>query len=246
MLGKWRGEPEDGDFAAAVTVVGVSFGVLLGLLQVFATNHYRDTNSEAVSEATTLVSVFDEMSAFPSQVRTSAQHTLVCYMRSVVQQDWKAQEQGGAHEAPDTVVRGDRLRNLRATLPQTTRSEQSAYARITQGIGTAGTSRERLLYLSSPQIPTVLWVLVYVSTVVLMFLIVSEFRSRRKLIQHSMLAAVILLLTFEIGVLTTLDHPFGPVARVQPDPITRALTLLKAGHPEADLSSCGPPLTYSS
>jgi hypothetical protein len=61
------------------------------------------------------------------------------------------------------------------------------------------------------------------------------------------LVAVLLLLTFEIGSLVTLDHPFDPVARVQPDAMTRALGLLEAGrHGEADLRSCGPPATLSS
>ena len=167
-------------------------------------------------------------------------------MRSVVQQDWSAQEGGGSREAPDTVVRGDQLRSLRSTLPLSSPRERSAYGRVTQEIGDAGTARQRLLYLASPQIPTVLWVLVFVSAIALMFLIVSEFRSRRRIIQRTVLVAVILLLTFEIGSMATLDHPFDPVARVQPDAMSRAIALLEAGRQgEADLRACGPPAKLS-
>jgi hypothetical protein len=61
------------------------------------------------------------------------------------------------------------------------------------------------------------------------------------------LAAVVLLLTFEIGSLVTLGHPFDPVARVQPDAMTGALGLLESGRPgAAELRSCGPPATLSS
>jgi len=247
LLGKRRGEPQSGDFSDAVLLSAFSFGILLALMQVFVTNHYSDARSTAQSEATTLVSMFDDMSPFPPLVRDTARHEVVCYMRSVVQQDWKAQERGGTLEAPDTVVRGDRLRGLRDTLPETSPHEQSAYGRVTQEIGDAGTARQRLLYLASPQIPTVLWILVFVSTGVLMFLIVSEFRSRTKLIRRGVLVAVILLLTFEIGSLVTLDHPFDPIARVQPDAMTRALGLLEAGRQGAgDLSGCGPLQTLPS
>ncbi len=247
LLGKRRGEPKSGDFSDAVLLSAFSFGILLALMQVFVTNHYSDARSTAQSEAATLVAMYDDTGLFPPKVRDTARHEVVCYMRSVVQQDWKAQERGDPNEAPDTVVRGDLVRSLRSTLPESSPHEQSAYGRVTQEIGDAGVARDRLLYLASPQVPTVLWVLVFVSTSVLMFLIVSEFRSRRKLIRRAVLVAVILLLTFEIGSLVTLDHPFDPVARVQPDAMTRALGLLEAGRQgAADLRNCGPPATFSS
>lgn len=241
LLGKRRGQPQKGDFTDAVMFVGFSFGILLALLQVFATQHYSTARSEAQSEATTLVAMYDDLSLFPPHVRNPAHHELVCYMRSVIDQDWKAQERGGLSEAPDTVVRGDRLRSVRATLPTTTPREQNAYGRVTQEIGDAGTAREQLLYLASPQIPTVLWVLVFVTASALMFLIVSEFQSRRPLIHRAVLAAVALVLTFEIGSMSVLDHPFDPVARIQPSALTRGLALLSAGRQgAAEFSGCGP------
>jgi len=50
--------------------------------------------------------------------------------------------------------------------------------------------------------------------------------ANEKIIAWTIILTVILLLTFEIGSLVTLDHPFDPIARVQPDAMTRALGLL--------------------
>jgi hypothetical protein len=247
LLAKRRGQPERGDFTDSVMFVGFSFGILLALLQVFATQHFSDARSQAQSEATTLAAMYGDMGVFPPPVRVTARHELVCYMRSVVDQDWRAQERGSGIQSPDTVVRGDRLLALRNTLPTNTPREQAAYGRITQQIGDAGAAREQLLYLASPQVPTVLWVLVFVTAAALIFLIVSEFRSRAKLIQRAVLVAVVLVLTFEVGSMTVLDHPFGPVARVQPTALRHALELLAEGRQgAADFSSCGPLETFRS
>ncbi len=245
-LGKRRAEPESGELSHALTFVGFSFGLLLALLLVFVTNHYTDARDQADSEATTLVAMFDDLGLFPPHVTTAAQHAVVCYMRSVIEQDWKAQERASTSEAPDTVVRGDRVRSLRTTLPLTSRRQQSAYGRVTQEIGEAGTARQQLLSLASPQIPAVLWAVVFVSTCVLMFLIVSESQSRPIIIQRAVLTAVILLLTFAIGTLATLDHPFNSLARVQPHALTRAVGLLAAGRQgDPEFRACGPPAKLS-
>jgi Protein of unknown function (DUF4239) len=246
-VGKRRGKPESGDFTDALMFVGFSFGLLLSLLQVFVTNHYTDARTQAETEATTLAAMYDDLGLYPPPVRTAAQHEVVCYMRSVVDRDWKVQERSGAEEEPDTVVRGDRLRRLRATLPLASPRAQSAYGRITQEVGDAGSARQQLLYLARSQIPPVLWALVFVSAGIVMFLIVSEFRARRSVIRHAVLVAVLVLLTFEIGSLATLDHPFGPVARIDPGSLTRALTLLEAGRSgDPALADCGPPLRVPS
>jgi hypothetical protein len=116
-VGRRRGEPQRGDWSEALTLVGISFGFLLGLLQIFVVNHYRDTRVETDTEATTLVRTYDDLGAFPQQARKSAQHDLVCYMRSIIEEDWQRQEQGNLTQAPETVIFGDRLRGLRRTLP---------------------------------------------------------------------------------------------------------------------------------
>jgi hypothetical protein len=228
-LGRRRGEPQRGEWSEALTFVGFSLGFLLALLQIFVVNHYRDARAEADTEATTLVRFYDDLGSFPQRVRTSAQHDLVCYMRSIIEKDWQRQERGKLTQAPEAVITGDRVRALRSTLPTGSFLEQSAYSRVAQDVSDAGTARQQLLNLSDSEVPTVLWVLVFFSACTVAFLMFSEFRSRPRIAMVAVLVAMTLLLTFETGSLVTLDRPFGPVVRIQPDSLTRTLALLEAG-----------------
>ena len=246
-LRKWRGDATSGQFTNIVLFVGFIFGFLLTTLQVFATNHYSDARNQAQSEPTTLVAMYDDLGVFPAPASTAARHDLVCYMRSVVERDWKAQEREDTQEAPDTVVRGDRLRSLRNTLPQDSPVEQAAYQRVSQDLADAGTARQKLLFDAQPQVPTVLWVLVFVSAALLFFLLVSDSQSQRKIVRRIVLVAVTLLLTVEVASLAAVDRPFSPIARVEPNAMTDALALLEAGHHgEPVFRDCGPPATINS
>lgn len=207
---------------------GFAFAFLLGLLQIFVTNHYEDARSQADTEATTLVKMVVDLNVFPQRVRLSAQYDVVCYMRSVIDQDWKRQEQGIASQAPETLILGDRIRNLRRTLPLKPPIVQDAYSRFAQDVSDAGDARQSLLFLGRPTVPTVLWVLVFVSAGMLFFLIVSEFRAHPRSTRIAVLVVVTVLLTLQIGSLVSLDRPFGPIARVGPNSLTSSLGLLSA------------------
>jgi Protein of unknown function (DUF4239) len=235
-----------GQFTNIVLFVGFIFGFLVTTLQVLGSNHYSDARTHAQAEPTTLVAMYDDLGAFPPDVSATARHDLVCYMRSVVEQDWTAQEERRTQEAPDTVVRGDRLRGLRYSLPQASPAEQVAYQQVSQALTDAGTARQKLLFDSQPQVPTILWVLVFVAAAVLLFLLVSDFHSQRPVVRGTMLAAVAVLMTAEVFSLAAIDHPFSPVARVQASSMTQALALLEAGRTgDPVFQDCGPPATLS-
>ena len=58
---KRRGAAMAGQFTNIVLFVGFLFGFLLTTLQVFATNHYSDARSQAESEPTSLVTMYDDL-----------------------------------------------------------------------------------------------------------------------------------------------------------------------------------------
>jgi hypothetical protein len=222
---KRRGAAMSGQFTNIVLFIGFLFGFLLTTLQVFATNHYSDTRSEAQSEPTSLVTMYDDLGVFPPQVRTTGRRVIICYMWSVAKGDWKAQERGDTQESPDTVVWGDRLRSFRNALPQGSPATQV----ISTDLSNAGTARQQLLFLAQPQIPAILWAIVFVSGGLLIFLQVGDSQSQRKIIRRTVLAAVTVLVTVEVASLAVLDRPFSPIARIQPSAMTDAIALLEAG-----------------
>lgn len=232
-LGAWwlrrRGPDTSGQFTNTAVFVGFLFGFLLTTLQVFATNHYSDTRSQAQSEPTSLVTMYDDLGVFPPHVSATGRRDVICYMWSVADGDWKAQERGDTQESRDAVVWGDRLRSFRNTLPQDSPATQAGYSRVSTDLTNAGTARQQLLFLAQPQIPAILWVVVFVSGGLLIFLQVSDSQSQGKIARRSMLTAVIVLMTLEVASLAVLDRPFSPVARIQPTAMTTAIGLLEAG-----------------
>ncbi len=157
---KRRGAAMSGQFTNIVLFVGFLFGFLLTTLQVFATNHYSEARSQAQSEPTSLVTMYDDLGTFPAHVRATGHRTIICYMWSVAEGDWKAQERGDAQESPATVAWGDRLRNFRNALPQ----DSPATQEISADLSNADNARQQLLFLAQPQIPAILWAIVFLSS----------------------------------------------------------------------------------
>jgi hypothetical protein len=169
--------------------------------------------------------MYDDLGVFPPRVRTAGHRVIICYMWSVAERDWKAQEREDTQESPDTVAWGDRLRDFRNKLPQ----DSPATQQVGTDLSNADSARQQLLFLARPQIPAVLWVIVFVSGGLLFFLQVSDSQARRKIIRRTVLTAVTVLMTVEVASLVILDRPFSPVARIQPSAMTAAIGLLEAG-----------------
>jgi hypothetical protein len=232
-LGAWwlrrRGTDTSGKFTNTAVFVGFLFGFLLTTLQVFATNHYSDARSQAQSEPTSLTTLYDDLGVYPPHVRTTGHRDVICYMWSVAKGDWKAQERGDAQESPQTVMWGDRLRAFSNTLPQNTPATQAGSGRVSTDLTNADNARQQLLFLAQPQIPAILWIVVFVSGGLLIFLQVSDSQSQGKIARRTMLTAVVVLMTLEVASLAVLDRPFSPVARIPPTAMTSAIGLLEAG-----------------
>jgi hypothetical protein len=239
-LGAWwlkrRGAGEPGQFTNIVVFVGFLFGFLLTTLQVFATNHYDDARTQAQAEPTSLVTMYDDLAVFPPHVRAHGERTLICYMWSVADADWKAQERGDNEESSDALVWGGRLRTFRDKLPQDSPETQ----RISADVTSAGTARQQLLFLARPQIPAILWVVVFVSGGLLIFLQVSDADSHGKIVWRTTLIAVIVVMTLEVTSLAVLDRPFSPISGIQPTAMTDAIGLLTAGRTDLPtMHECG-------
>jgi hypothetical protein len=88
---------------------------------------------------------------------------------------------------------------------------------------------------------------VFVSSGLLFFLQVSDSQAQRKIIRRTVLTAVTVLMTVEVASIAVLDHPFSPIARIQPSAMTDAIALLEAGRPgEPTQHDCGLSATTSS
>ena len=231
------GPPE---YSVVLGFVGSAYGLLLGLLVVFAVGHYSDAGQQAENEATSLVSLYDALNVYPPQTRVGTQHELVCYMRSIVADDWPSMESGATTETPRALAFGDRLRATARGLPVAGRRQASAYSRAAKLLTKADQSRQQLLFLTEPEIPTALWVVIYVGAFLLVFLIASSYiaEPRGRVIA---LGSLTVLLTVVLAVLGILDRPFGGEAGLPPDQLQQGLDLLSEHTNPATMRPCTEP-----
>ena len=220
-----RKSDESPEFQVVLGFVGSAYGLLLGLLVVFAVGHYSDTRREAQKEASSLVALWDTLDVYPRETRDAAHHDLICYMRAIVDEDWPAMERGSRFEDPRTLAYGDRVRAGVRGLPLDDDRQRSAAGRASGFITDAGASRQQLLFFTEPEVPTVLWVLIYAGAFLLVFLLGTHYADR----PHGRITALgsaAALLTVVVVVLTMLDNPFSAGARVQPHSMSDAIDLV--------------------
>jgi hypothetical protein len=216
------------EYQSALQFVGAAYGLLLGLLVVFAVGHFSDVRHESQQEASSLVALHDTVSVYPPETRDPVQHDVICYMRSIVDDEWPSMERGRDLETPRTLAFGDRVRADVRNLPSGDPMQGSAYGRAGTLITDAGQSRQRLLFFTQPEIPVALWVVIYVGAS-LVFLLLTFHYATRPAGRVAALGSVALLMTVVVGVLGMLDQPFGIGAHVQPDQMRQAVDLLLTG-----------------
>src|SRR5215211_5526718 len=142
------GDDEPPDYRVVLGFVGPAYGLLLGLLVVFAVGHYSDARHRAEDEATSLVALYDALSVYSPDTRESARHDLICYMRSIVADDWPSMHRGNTTEAPRTLAFGDRVRSDIRRLPLASARESSAYGRSVSLMTDASEARQQLLFFT--------------------------------------------------------------------------------------------------
>ncbi len=219
---------ESHEYQVVLGFVGSAYGLLLGLLVVFAVGHYSDTRRETQKESSSLVALWDAFDVYPRETRDATRHDLICYMRAIVADDWPAMERGSRLEDPRTLAFGDRVRAGVRGLPLDDDRQRSAYGRATSLIGDADASRQQLLFFTEPEVPTVLWVLIYVGAFLLVFLVGTHYAERQRGLLTA-LGCVTALLTVIVVVLSLLDNPFAFGARVQPDSMRDGIDILSVG-----------------
>jgi hypothetical protein len=160
LVARRRGpEAAKPEYSVALGFVASSYGVLLGLLVAFGSNHYADVRHQAQAEATSMLSLWDALGTYPPQIEQRAQRHVICYMRAIRDDDWPSMEDGNPLQAPRALRVGDEMRIALRTLPTgPSGAESSAYGR-TQGFVTqADTARQELLAFTQSSVPTVMWV----------------------------------------------------------------------------------------
>ncbi len=215
---------EDGDRASGIFgVLATGFAVLIGFVVFLAFESFDTSRSGAEAEARTVVQQYETAQFLPVSVRARLSGDLVCYARSVIQQEWPAMRSGSLGELRSRWSLA-MLRTLRTANPRTS-SEQTAYAKWFDQRSERENGRADRIHGAEGVIPAPIWiVLLLASAVIFVYMLFFADSAERAIVQATMMGGVAVVVTSTLLLLVFLDHPYASgVGGLRPVAMERAL-----------------------
>jgi amino acid transporter len=217
----------DGDRAAGFFgVLATGFAILLGFVVFLAFESFDQSRSGAETEALLVLQQFETAQFFPPDARARLSGELVCYARSVVQQEWPEMEVG---KGQDTVNSwGVALfRTLQSVNPQTA-AAQSAYDKWRDQTSDREQARLDRLHGAEGVIPVTLWIVLFViAAIIFAYMLFFADSGEGAVTQGMMIGSAVAVMVMTLLVLKVLDTPFHRgVGGLRPVAMTRTLDLI--------------------
>ena len=173
----------------------------LGLLLVFAVGHFVDARQVSKEEAATAVALFNAVDPYPASNRDPLRHDLLCYMNSAATDDWSAARAGNLSGSANTEAYASSVQKKIEALPQDKDVEASNHYFVTEEILDLAKYRQLRLLHAVPEIPPVIWVVLYVSAFLFVGLTVFHLGRRRWLTRMAVAATTLLLVAIMLLVM---------------------------------------------
>lgn len=233
--------------SGAVGFLGGAAAFLLGVLMLASIDHYYVTRSGVDAEAVAYAAAFNAAATLPPPDQARIQRDLVCLMRSVSTDSWEATAAEQLTGARNTDLWRARIRADVVAVAPTTPAQSNGLDQLqAELLATAKTGQQRLLDGDS-DLPFVLWVLVYISVFLLVFVITLMLRPYPMLAAIS-LGTILVLSMAMVWVLTAFAKPFTPhdSVYITPRALNGVMLHLEQVYPGAAWAPCerlAPPMT---
>ena len=218
----------DGDRASGVFgVLATGFAVLLGFIVFLAFDSYDTARSGAETEAVVLAQQVETAQLCPREFRVQLTEQLVCYGRSVAGEEWDRMDAGTLDDAAPNQWNDELFRTLRS-VQDPSDQELSAFERWLDQRAERERARNDRIHGASGVIPLPLWVvLFFLSTVILLYMLLFADRTERALTQGVMMGTVASLVVSLLLLVAFLDDPFHDgVGGLQPTSMNRTLRVI--------------------
>jgi Protein of unknown function (DUF4239) len=199
-----------------LSVTGVFFGLVLGMVAVGAWDAYGDASQTADDEASIMATLYRSVALLPDADAGPLKSAVRDYASVVIKQEWPAQQSGIAPAQGDAVI--SRIGKLIYALPaDTPRQQMMLTTAVNRYYALVEARRHRVSAVASAQLPGSLWWVVIMSTFIILSLsLLMHIGNRRLDIIVNMLMAILTgsILAFIIA----MDNPFRGEISVSSEP----------------------------
>jgi hypothetical protein len=162
----------------------------------------------------------------PAEVGAPLTGELVCYARSVINDEWDRMESGtlGEDINPWGVAMFRSTQDVELSTPQ----QEAAYGKWLDQTSTREAARQDRIHGAAGLMPTPLWIaLFFISAVVLIYLLGFADSSERAWVQGMFMGSVVAVIATLLLLLSFLDAPFrGDVGGLEPVAMERTVLLI--------------------
>ncbi len=228
----------DAGLTDALAFVGGAFGIILGLLLVFAVQHFADAREASRQEASSAVALFNGANPFAQEERAQLRRTVTCYMRSVAEDDWEAARQADLTGAENTNAWAGQIQRAVEDLTLNNDAQSEFHYFVTERTLALDAERALRLQYALPEIPFAIWLVIFVCTFSFITLLTVHLGPRRRLRMVTVSVSTLVLLAIIMS-LASLDEPYtGTTATVTPVAMQSALLTLEDSFPDEDWGPC--------
>ena len=237
--GLTRHAPLLGDgWSGTVGYASAVVAFLLGLMLFFSINTFSTAQGVASDEAIAYSSAFDAAQVLPATSASTIERDLVCLMRATRSGSWHAMSlQDLTGDDNVTAWYRQTLKDVSST-SATDKGVDGTVSTIQNAVNDAGRARQQRLLSVRGELPLAIWIIIYVSIYVMLFLFALVLIDNPVLVAVSLLACTVLT-GAAVAALVMFSEPFSdPGVKVQPTAISGVLVRLESDYPGPEWAEC--------
>ena len=217
----------DGDRASGVFgVLAGGFAIFAGFVVFLSFTTYDQSRAGAEAEALVVIQQFETAQFLAPETRDRLDGELVCYGRSVVEQEWPLMERGELGDAinPWGVAL---FRTIRAT-DASTFAQQTAFAKWLDQTSDREEARRDRVHGAAGVIPATLWVVLLLAAgIIFFFMLFFADPAEMKRSQVMLVASATTIVVVTLLAISSLDNPYRPgLGSLRPVAMERTLRIL--------------------
>ena len=217
----------DGDRASGVFgVLATGFAIFAGFVIFLAFTTYDQSRAGAEAESLLVIQQFETAQFLDPEVRDRLAGELVCYARSVVEQEWPRMEDGHLGDAlnPWGVAL---FRTIRAANPTGT-VQETAFAKWLDQTSDREEARRDRVHGAAGITPTTVWIVLLMSAVIVFaFMLFFADSAEMKRSQAMLMGSATTIVAVTLLAIYALDNPYRPgLGSIRPVAMERSLVIL--------------------